>query len=51
MFGPPPPSYYQNQTTWAYYRSDFMLMSWGGSKQWYTGSPMVKDNASNLYGK
>jgi type II secretory pathway pseudopilin PulG len=48
VFGPPPTSYCTNPATGAFYRSDFMLMSWGASQQ-YGGS--VKDDTNNLYGK
>ena len=48
VFGPPPASYYTNSATGAFYRSDFMLMSWGASQQ-YGGSS--KDDSNNLYGK
>jgi prepilin-type N-terminal cleavage/methylation domain-containing protein len=48
VFGPPDPSYYTNSSTGAFYRSDFMLMSWGASQQY--GGPS-KDDSNNLSGK
>lgn len=58
MFGPAPYSAtgasYTTNPSGVPYRSDFMLMSWGGDQQWYSGaagSTTIKDDANNLYGK
>ena len=50
MFAPPPAGYYKNASG-ALYRNDFMLLSWGGDKQWYGAGGSLKDDANNLYGK
>jgi prepilin-type N-terminal cleavage/methylation domain-containing protein len=72
VFASPPQGYYtvpaggghgstggrgQADTTYVPYRTDYMLMSWGGDKHWYgvlnwDGQyGTIKDDATNLYGK